>query len=272
MLKGKRVSIIGGGNMGEVIASGVISSNLVSIETLVISDSAEERLIYLKKKYQVRTMRNNTEAAQYADIVILAVKPQNIEKVLEEITDSVDKTKLIVSIAAGISTKVIEGYLKKGIHVIRAMPNIPALISEGATALAAGDKATDDDLELVRQIFDSIGITVIVKEELMDAVTGLSGSGPAYVFIIIEALSDAGVKMGLTRNTALRLAAQTVVGAARLCLKGDKHPAQLKDMVTSAGGTTIAGVKALEDGRLRGTLMSAVEVATIRSKELGGSK
>jgi len=272
MLKGKKVSIIGGGNMGEVITGGIISGNLVSTDTLMIADALKDRLNYLKEKYQVRIEKNNKKAVKFADIIILAVKPQNIGEVLEEISGDIDKTKLIVSIAAGIPTKFIEGYLKKGIHVIRVMPNTPALIGEGAAALARGINATEDDLAAARQIFDSVGITVIVNEELMDAVTGLSGSGPAYVFIIIEALSDAGVKMGLARDISLQLAAQTLVGAAKLCLKGDKHPAQLKDMVTSPGGTTIAGIKALEDGGLRGTLMSAVEAATLRSKELGGSK
>ena len=270
MLKGKKVSIIGGGNMGEVIASGIISGKLVSANNLTVSDAAKNRLDYLKGKYKVRTEESNKKAVQFAEIIILAVKPQNMGEVLEEISGDIDETKLIVSIAAGIPTKFIEGYLKKGIHVIRIMPNTPALISEGAAALAGGINATEDDLATARQIFDSVGITVIVNEELMDTVTGLSGSGPAYVFIIIEALSDAGVKMGLPRDISLQLAAQTVVGAAKLCLRGDKHPAQLKDMVTSPGGTTIAGIKALEDGRLRGTLMAAVEAATLRSRELGG--
>ncbi len=272
MLKGKKVSIIGGGNMGEVIASGIISGKLVSVNNLTVSDVVKNRLDYLKGKYKVRTEENNKKAANFADIIVLAVKPQNMGELLEDISNVINKSKLVISIAAGIPTKFVEGYLKKGIHVIRVMPNTPALIGEGAAALAGGINATEEDLAAARQIFDSVGITVIVNEELMDAVTGLSGSGPAYVFIIIEALSDAGVKMGLARDISLQLAAQTVVGAAKLCLKGDKHPAQLKDMVTSPGGTTIAGIKALEDGRLRGTLMSAVEAATLRSKELGGSK
>ena len=272
MFKGKKVSIIGGGNMGEVIASGIVSSKLVPAKNVTVSDVVKERLDYLKKTYKICIETDNTKAVKLTDIIVLAVKPQVMGEVLTDITEAITKSKLVISIAAGISTSFIEGYLKKGMRVVRIMPNTPALIGEGAAALTAGKSATEDDLALAQAIFDSVGITVIVKEELMDAVTGLSGSGPAYGFIIIEALSDAGVKMGLTRDIALKLAAQTLVGAAKLCLKGDRHPGQLKDMVTSPGGTTIAGIKALEDGKLRATLMDAVEMATLRSKELGQSK
>lgn len=272
MFKGKTVSIIGGGNMGEVIASGIVSSKLVPAKNVVVSDVVKERLDYLKKTYKVCIEADNTKAVKSADLIILAVKPQTMGEALTDIAPAVTKSKLVISIAAGIPTTFIEGYLKKGVRVIRVMPNTPALIGEGAAALAAGSNATDNDLALAQAIFDSVGITVIVKEDLMDTVTGLSGSGPAYGFIIIEALSDAGVKMGLTRDIALKLAAQTLVGAAKLCLRGDRHPGQLKDMVTSPGGTTIAGIKALEDGKLRATLIDAVEAATLRSKELGQPK
>jgi len=271
MIKDKRVGIIGGGNMGEVLASGIIAGNLVAAENITISDVAEERRDYLKKKYGITTTEKNDDVVKGTDIVILAIKPQNMGDVLSEITGFVDESKLVISIAAGIRIKFMEGSLGKGAHVIRVMPNTPALIGEGATAIAGGKNATDEELAIARQIFDSIGISVTVREELIDAVTGLSGSGPAYVFAIIEALSDAGVKMGLARDIALKLSAQTLLGAAKLCIVSDKTPAQLKDMVTSPGGTTIAGLKALEDGKLRSTLMTAVEVATRRSKELGSS-
>ena len=269
MLKGKKVSIIGGGKMGEVLTSGIISGDLISPECITVSDILPERLGYLEEKYWVNVTADNKKAIKSADIVILAVKPQNMAYVLEGVSDIIDKAKLVISIAAGITIKFIEGYFKKDIRVIRAMPNTPALVGEGATALAVGNNATEDDLAMARHIFGSVGITVIVKEDLMDAVTGLSGSGPAYGFVIIEALSDAGVQMGLSRDIALTLSAQTLLGAAKLCLKGDKHPAELKDMVASPGGTTIAGLKALEEGKLRATLMSAVEEATLRSRELG---
>lgn len=268
MLKEKRVSIIGGGKMGEVLTSGMISGNLISSEDIMVSDILVERRNDLKEKYQVNVTADNSEAIKSADVVILAVKPQNMGEVLEGVSDIIDETKLIISIAAGITTRFIEGHLRKGVRVIRVMPNTPALVGEGAAALAAGEGATEDDLALARHIFDAVGITVIVAEDLMDAVTGLSGSGPAYIFVIIEALSDAGVNMGLSRDIALKLSAQTLFGAAKLYLDGDKHPAELKDMVTSPGGTTIAGLQAIEEGGLRATLIAAVEAATLRSKEL----
>jgi len=272
MFKNKKLSIIGGGNMGEVIVSGIIAGNLVSAQSVTVSDIDTTRLTRFRDTYGVRTEEENPKAVASGDIIIFAVKPQTMGDVLQEISKSVTNSKLVISIAAGITTSFIEGFLKKGMRVIRVMPNTPALIGEGAAALAAGTNAGETDLTLAQQIFNAVGITVVVKEELMDAVTGLSGSGPAYTFLIIEALSDAGVKMGLTRDVALKLAAQTLAGAAKLCLKGDRHPAQLKDMVTSPAGTTIAGVKALENGCLRGTLMDAVEAATLRSKELGAVK
>ncbi len=271
MIKDKEVGIIGGGNMGEVLVSGLITGNLVHAEHITVSDVDMERRIYLTKKYGIATTENNEEALTGADIVILAVKPQSMGEVVAGISNSIDESQLVISIAAGISTKFIEDYLGKGIHVIRVMPNTPALIGEGAAAIAGGKHVTAEELGIAQQIFDSIGISVTVKEDLIDAVTGLSGSGPAYVFTIIEALSDGGVNMGLARDTSLKLAAQTLLGAAKLCIESGKHPAQLKDMVTSPGGTTIAGLKALEDGKLRSTLMTAVEVATRRSKELGSS-
>ena len=272
MLKGRKIGFIGGGKMGSVLINGILSHNLTSADNLSVSDVAKDRLDDIKKTYSVRGTADNKKVVKNADIVILAVKPQTIAEVLKEIAGVIDKSKLIISIAAGISTQYIEGLLKKEARVIRVMPNTPALIGEGAAAITSGSYATDEDFASARYIFDAVGITVSVKEELMDAVTGLSGSGPAYGFIIIDALADAGVNMGLSRDIALKLAAQTLLGAAKLCLRGDKHPAELRDMVTSPGGTTIAGLRALEDGKLRATLMAAVEAATMRAKELGKKK
>lgn len=270
MLKGKKIAILGGGNMGEVIAAGLINSQLIAPESLVVTDMSKARLDFLKGKYPFRTSEDNHEAVRFADISVLAVKPQNIRELLEDIRSFLDPEKLLVSIAAGIPIRFIESHLKEGKYpIVRVMPNTPALIGEGATALAGGPHATEKDIHTAKRIFDDLGTTVIVREELLDAVTGLSGSGPAYAFIMIEALSDGGVKMGLPRDVAIRLAAQTLLGAAKLVLQGERHPAQLKDMVTSPGGTTIAGIHALESGRLRATLISAVEAATLRSKELG---
>ncbi len=269
MAKVENIGIIGGGNMGEAIAAGIITSKLLPPDHLIISDPVAERREHLHSRYRVAVTEDNHELLQASNIVILAVKPQKMKSVIEEFSSNIDGRKLFISVAAGMTLTLLEETLGSGIPVIRVMPNMPALIGESATAMATGQWATDEDLETARRIFDSIGITVIVDEVLMDSVTGLSGSGPAYGFIIIEALADAGVQMGLDRAVAVTLAAQTLLGAAKLCLKGEKTPGQLKDMVTSPGGTTITGIKALEEGKIRATLMSAVEAATERSRKLG---
>lgn len=272
MLDGKKIAIIGGGKMGSIIAQGIISKQIISGTAITVTDIDEERLKYLSSSLDLQVSAENKKTVKNADIIILAVKPQNMAQTLKEIASVINKSKLVISIAAGITTEFLESFLVKGIRVVRVMPNTPALLGTGATAVAKGANSTADDINLTRAIFNSVGITVEVEEKLMDAVTGLSGSGPAYCFVIIEALSDAGVQMGLPRDLSLKLAAQTVLGSAMLCLQGDKHPAQLKDMVTSPAGTTAAGLKALEDGKIRATLMSAVEAATKRSKELAGGK
>ncbi len=212
---------------------------------------------------------DNRAAVKGADIIILAVKPQSMGEVLAGVKDLVDKKKLVISIAAGIPISFIEKSLGKKARIVRVMPNTPALVGAGATALAPGDGASSEDLAAATSIFDSIGITVNVKEDLIDAVTGLSGSGPAYFFIIVDSLAKGGVLMGLPRDIAYKLAAQTMLGSAKLALESGKHPMELRDMVTSPGGTTIAGIQALEEGGLRAALMMAVEAATLRSKELG---
>lgn len=272
MLKGKKIGIIGGGKMGSALIGGIISQNLISADHITVSDALVERLQELKIQYGINTTSDNNEALTASDMIILAVKPQNMAEVLEGMSASFHQKQLIISIAAGIPAKFIEGYLGKGARVVRVMPNTPALIGEGAAALAGGSDATQEDLDMAREIFESVGITVFVKEDLMDAVTGLSGSGPAYVFLIMEALADGGVNLGLSKDVALKLSAQTIMGAAKLFLTGNKHPAELKDMVTSPGGTTIAGLKALEEGKLRATLMAAVEAAALRSRDLGSKK
>jgi len=267
-MPGEKICIIGGGNMGEALAGGIISSGLAQAEDIAIHDILEERLAYFKNRYHVSVSKNISGAIETSDIVILAVKPQNMEKVLEDIAGAIGD-KLIISIAAGITLGFIEKHLGEKTRAVRVMPNTPALIGEGAAALAGGKNATDNDITTARRIFDSVGVTVVVKEELIDAVTGLSGSGPAYGFIIIDALANAGVSQGLEAETALKLAAQTMLGAAKLCLNGDKTPTQLTDMVTSPGGTTIEGIKALKAGKIRETLAAAVKAATKKSKELG---
>ncbi len=271
-MKGKKIAIIGGGKMGEVIAGGIVSAGLAQPGNVIVADVVPERLAHLKATYAVTTLMDNRKAVREADVIILAVKPQGIGDVLKELTAGIDRRKLVISIAAGIPIRFIAEHLKKGVPVIRVMPNTPALVGEGAAALAAGENASGADLALARQIFDAVGVTVVVKEDLMDAVTGLSGSGPAYAFIMIDALSDGGVLMGLPRDVALKLAAQTLLGSAKLYLDSLKHPGELRDMVTSPGGTTIAGVHALEEGGLRSALIKAVMAATLRSQELGKGK
>jgi len=192
-----------------------------------------------------------------------------MKRVLDQVAERMRPQALVVSIAAGVPVAAIESRLPDGTRVVRAMPNTPALVDEAATAIARGGHATDDDLAHAKQIFDAVGKTVVLDESQLDAVTGLSGSGPAYVFLILEALADAGVKVGLSRRNALLLAAQTVLGSARLLLETNEHPGMLKDMVTSPGGTAITGLHTLENGGVRTTLINAVEAATRRSRELG---
>ncbi len=267
-----KVAMIGGGKMGEVITSGILSHRLALPEEITITDVLKERREYLKMEYGVQAGEDNVAAVKNADTVILAVKPQEMTALLKAIAPVVDDSKLIISIAAGVTIQAIETAFGKKARIIRVMPNTPALVGAGAAALATGEQASEIDLELAKAVFGAVGLAVVVEEHLMDAVTGLSGSGPAYAFVILDALSDAGVLMGLKRDIALQLAAQTLLGAAKLCLETQKHPAQLRDMVTSPAGTTIAGIKALEEGRLRATLIKAVEDATLRSKELGAKK
>ncbi len=262
------VGFIGTGNMAEALIRGLVKAGVAGKEQVVSSEPREERRAEMAERYGVRTVPDNIEVARQAEILVLAVKPQVMARVLEEIGPHIHPHALVISIAAGIPLAAIEAKLPQA-RVIRTMPNTPALVGAGATAIAAGGHATEADLEAAKKIFESVGTTVILEENQMDAVTGLSGSGPAYVFLIIEALSDAGVKVGLSRYNAQALAAQTVLGSAQLLIETKEHPGRLKDMVTSPGGTAIAGLHTLEAGGLRTTLMNAVEEATRRSRELG---
>ncbi len=269
MLNGKCLGFIGGGNMAEAMIRGLLKAQLLGPQEILASDVTAERLTYLQQTFGIRTSRDNAEVAGKADIVLFAVKPQIMSPVLDGLLDVITEQKLLISIAAGISTRLIAEKFPGKVRVIRVMPNTPALVLEAASALAPGAAATPEDLELAKRLFAAVGKVVVVEETLMDAVTGLSGSGPAYIFLIIDALSDAGVKVGLSRKVAQLLAAQTVLGAARMVLETHKHPGELKDMVTSPGGTAIAGLHTLEAGGLRTTLINAVEAATRRSMELG---
>ncbi len=255
--------------MAEAMIRGLLEAKLVSAERLMASDIIEARRQQIHERFGVQTVAESREVAAKASILILAVKPQDMEAALKGIAPAIDQTKTIISIAAGTPIAFIAERLPAKARVIRVMPNAPALVLAGAAGIAKGEHATAQDLQIAEAIFGAIGKAVVVEEKHLDAVTGLSGSGPAYVFLFIEALADAGVKVGLARDVAKLLAAQTVLGAAKMLLESGRHPAELKDVVASPGGTTIAGLHALERGGLRGILMEAVEAATIRSRELG---
>lgn len=264
-----RIGLIGGGNMAAALARGLLSSNSVTKAALRASDPSEARRAALADEHGIEVHATNAEVARWANVLVLAVKPQVIETAIQTLAGALDGSALVVSIAAGVPLAVLESLLPPGTRVVRAMPNTAAMALAGATGVAPGSHATAADLDAARRLFDAVGVTLVVDEGLLDAVTGLAGSGPAYVMLVIEALADGGVKMGLPREAALRLAAQTVYGSAKLLLDTKEHPARLKDMVTSPGGTTIAGLHALEAGGVRTALIDAVERATRRSQELG---
>jgi pyrroline-5-carboxylate reductase len=268
-LKGKKVGFIGAGNMGEALIRGLVNANVVAPEAIWASDVRLERLKELDSQYGIQLAPDNLEVVRQADVVIMAVKPQIMAVVLREIASVMTKRKLMISIAAGVSTARIRAMLGRDVRLIRVMPNTPALVLEGVTAIAKAEGLEPDDLDIAGEIFSAVGRVVVLDEELLDAVTGLSGSGPAYVAVVIESLADGGVKMGLDRITAMTLATQTVLGAAKLLLETGMHPGALKDMVSSPGGTSIAGISALEEGGVRTTFIKAVERATQRSRELG---
>ncbi len=267
----RTIGLLGAGNMAEAMIRGLVSAK-VAADGISASGPRQDRLNQLTDRYGIHTTTDNIELVARAQVLVLAVKPQIIHSVLAEIAEHVAAETLVISIAAGVSIASIEERLPSGAHVVRAMPNTPALVQAAATAISAGEHASNEDLALATFIFDAVGITVVLAESQLDAVTGLSGSGPAYIFLILEALADAGVKVGLSRRNAQKLAAQTVMGSAKLLLETGQHPGQLKDMVTSPGGTAIVGLHTLEEGGLRTTLINAVESATRRAAELGGRK
>lgn len=269
MSLGKTIAFLGSGNMAEALVKGLLRAAVAAPQEILCTDRRRDRLEELARLYRVRTTPDNRAAAAEAAIVLLSVKPQAMNKLLDEVAPAIDEGKLVISIAAGVPLAAIERKVGHGIRIVRTMPNTPALVGAGATAIAAGEHATEADLAQAKALFDAVGKTVVVDEPLLDAVTGLSGSGPAYVFLVIEALADAGVKVGLDRRTAQDLAAQTVLGSAKLLIETGEHPGKLKDQVTSPGGTAIAGLHTLEAGGLRTTLMNAVEAATKRAHELG---
>jgi len=265
----RSIGFLGGGNMAEALIRGLVRGGHLEPKDVGASGPRPDRMEELARNYGIRTTTDNLELVEQARIVVLSVKPQIIDRVLLQVGKHLQEGTLIISVAAGVTTAHIEERVGAGLRVVRAMPNTPALVGAGATALARGAHANDEDIALARVMFDAVGISVVLEESQLDAVTGLSGSGPAYIFLILEALADAGVKVGLSRRNAQLLAAQTVMGSAKLLIETNQHPGQLKDMVTSPGGTAIAGLHTLEEGGLRTTLINAVESATRRSRELG---
>jgi pyrroline-5-carboxylate reductase len=268
-LSGK-ITFIGAGNMASAIIAGLVRADPSCAGDITAVDLAQAQLDKLQAAHGVNTSTSTAGAVVGADVIVLAIKPQVVGAVLPHVSKGISGDALVVSIIAGVPCSALEAGLPSGARVVRTMPNTPALVGKGATALAAGTHATDADLETTRQLFEAVGLTVTVPERSLDAVTGVSGSGPAYVFLFMEALADGGVREGLPRDVALQLAAQTVLGAATMMLETGTHPGVLKDQVTSPGGTTIAAVEALESRAFRGTVMSAVSAAATRSKLLSG--
>jgi pyrroline-5-carboxylate reductase len=268
-MKTRRLGFLGAGNMSGALIKGLLHAKVLPPERILASDVKADRLEQLHKLHGIRTTTDNHALLRESDVIVLGVKPQAIDKVLTDVGAEVRSDQLVVSVAAGVPIDALEARLPAGVRVVRAMPNTPATVQAGATAIAGGAHAREDDLRVARELFEAVGRVVVLDEGLLDAVTGLSGSGPAYVMLIIEALADGGVKVGLHRDTALLLAAQTVFGSALLLLETGEHPGRLKDMVTSPGGTAIAGLHTLESGALRKTLIDAVETASRRSAELG---
>jgi pyrroline-5-carboxylate reductase len=263
------IGFLGAGKMATALARGFIASGVIAPKQLIASDVSDTARRSFAKETGATTTASNLEVAQFAHVLLLAVKPDQVDAVLGEIRKGVTKKHLLISIAAGVPLSKLQGLLGTDARLIRVMPNTPALVGQSATAFALGKSALPGDGELAMKLFSAVGIAFQLKETLLDAVTGLSGSGPAYVYLFIEALSDGGVAAGLPRDVASKLAAKTVLGSAKMVLETGQHPGALKDMVTSPGGTTIEGLHELEKGKLRGTVMSAVRAATEKSRKLG---
>ena len=268
-MQATRIGLLGAGNMAGALLAGLLASRIVDPKQLRASDSRPARLAELSASHGIETHASNLDLVRWANVVVLSVKPGVVPSVLAECGSSIGADHLVISIVAGVPISTIEARLGSGARVVRAMPNTPALAQAGATALSAGRTTTPSDLEIARAVFDAVGKTVVLEEALLDAVTGLSGSGPGYVMLLVEALADGGVKAGLPRDVAQLLATQTVYGSAKLLLDTREHPARLKDMVTSPGGTTIAGLSVLEAHAVRGAFIEAVDRASQRSAELG---
>lgn len=267
----KKIGFVGGGAIAEAIIKGLLKHGTAST-AIFVSDISTERLVYLKDNLQIQIVKDNAAVVSAADLIVLAVKPQNLAEAAQSLAGAIDRNKTIISILAGVTTLQVENILPPESRVVRAMPNTPALVGCGITALTAGRCAEEKDLAAAKVIFESVGSVIVLPEKMMNAVTGLSGSGPAYLYLVIEALADGGVLAGLPRDVALKLAVETVRGAAAMVAETGLHPGQLKDMVTSPAGTTITGLHRLEQAGVRGVFMEAVKAAAEKSELISGEK
>jgi pyrroline-5-carboxylate reductase len=265
----KKIGFIGCGNMAQAMIGGIVKSKLVSSESVIVSNPSNKNLNSVKEQYNIIVTNDNREVAKFSDIVILAVKPYKYLEVIDEIKSHLSSDAIIVTIAAGITLEVMSGVLSGSAKVIRTMPNTPALVGEGMSAICANRNITKEELKEVINIFESFGKTEILEEKLMDVVPAVSGSSPAYVYMFIEALGDGAVLKGMPRDKAYKMAAQAVLGAAKMVLETGEHPGKLKDNVCSPGGTTIEAVYSLEKNNFRGTIISAMESCTDKAVEMG---
>lgn len=268
MLKGKKLAVIGTGKLGEALISGLLKNGVLQKEDICGTVARESSIKRAQEKLAIEITLDNKACVKDKDIIILAVKPQNMDKVLKELAETITEKQLVISVAASVTTAFVQERLKGKVAVVRAMPNTPSVIRAGMTGLCGGAHSIQNDLAMAEAIFKCVGETVFVEEHLMDAVTALSASGPAYLYVVIESLAEAGVKLGIPRETSTLLAAQTMYGAARMVLESKAHPALLKDTVTTPAGCTIDGLMELEEGKLRVTLIKAVVKAAERAKEL----
>lgn len=269
MTRTGKIGFIGGGNMAEAFIKGLVAGG-ISPGEIMASEPRDDRREWMQQQYGVLTTKDNSELVRQCATVVLAIKPQIVAPVLEAIVAEFDHDKLLISILAGVATSTLEDILGGKARVVRAMPNTPALVGAGAAAICPGQHTSQEDLQRAKRLFETVGTVVQVEETQMDAVTGLSGSGPAFVYTFIEALADGGVQEGLRRDVAQALAVQTVLGAAMLVKESGEHPALLRDKVCSPAGTTIHAIRVLEERGLRSTIMETVAAATKRSRELGG--
>jgi len=270
MLDGKIIGFIGAGNMGSVLIRGLIQSGKAGGAEIIACDMNEDRLRAIVETHGVKAVNSSVELAEKADIVVICVKPQHVDALMDEISAASRAGQIFISIVAGAAIEKFSSRLNSAAGVVRVMPNTPASVLAGAAAICAGQNVSAADQSLAAAIFECSGKTVVIQNEaLMDAVTGLSGSGPAYIFLAIEALADAGVQLGIAREEAALLAAQTVYGAAKMLLETGKTPGELRDIVTTPGGTTAAGLRALDKGNFRAAIIDAVKAAAERARELG---